>query len=226
VTGQFRTGAHVLVVAKAPVPGQVKTRLGHEVGMAYAARLAAAAMLDTLELCAKAFGPGHCHLALAGDLDQATDGGLVRELLRGWSVTGQRGETFGARLANAHADLAGVASVVQIGMDTPHAEPAQLHTVVAGLENHDAVLAPAEDGGWWALALRSPGHAAPLSGVRMSTDRAEADTRRALVATGLEVGTGPVVRDVDTVADAEAVARLAPDTHFARAWATRPGGAS
>ena len=202
----------MLVVAKAPVPGQVKTRLGRAVGMAYAAQLAAAALLDTLELCAKAFGPGQCHLALAGDLELATDGGLVTELLRGWSVTGQRGETFGARLANAHADLTGVGPVVQIGMDTPHLEPGQLHTVVAGLDEHDAVLAPAEDGGWWALALRSPGHAAPLRGVRMSTDRAEADTRWALVDTGLEVGTGPVVRDVDTVADAEAVARLAPAT--------------
>jgi len=216
----------VLVVAKAPVPGRVKTRLGHEVGMEYAARLAAAALLDTLELCSEAFGREQCHLAMAGDLDQATDGGLVAELLGGWSVNGQRGETFGARLANAHADLAGVASVVQIGMDTPHLEPGQLHAVVAGLDDHDAVLAPAEDGGWWALAVNSPGHAAPLCDVRMSTDRAEADTRRALVATGLEVGTGPVVRDVDTVADAEAVARLAPGTRFGRVWATRPGGAS
>jgi glycosyltransferase A (GT-A) superfamily protein (DUF2064 family) len=218
------SAAHVLVVAKAPVPGQVKTRLGRDVGMAYAAQLAAAALLDTLELCATAFGPGQCHLALAGDLGQATDGGLVNDLLRGWSVISQRGESFGARLANAHADLAGVGPVVQIGMDTPHLEPGQLHAVVAGLDEHDVMLAPAEDGGWWALALRSPGDAAPLRGVAMSTDSAEADTRRALVATGLEVGTGPVVRDVDTVADAEAVARLAPATRFARAWAARARG--
>lgn len=192
--------------------------------MEYAARLAAAALLDTLELCSDTFGRGQCHLAMAGDLDQATDGRLVTGLLRGWSVNGQRGETFGARLANAHADLAGVAAVVQIGMDTPHLEPGQLRAVVADLDSHDAVLAPAEDGGWWALAVNSPGQAAPLSDVRMSTDRAEADTRRALVAAGLEVGTGPSVRDVDTVADAEAVARLAPNTRFARAWAAGAGG--
>jgi uncharacterized protein len=218
------TGAHVLVVAKAPVPGQVKTRLGREVGMEYAAQLAAAALLDTLELCGRTFGPERCHLALAGDLETATEGRLVRELLRGWSVAAQRGESFGTRLANAHSDLAGVTNVVQVGMDTPHADPGQLRAVVAGLDDHDAVLAPAEDGGWWALALRSPGRAAPLSEVPMSTDRAEADTRRALVATGLSVGTGPVVRDVDTVADAEAAARLAPGSRFARAWARRPEG--
>jgi uncharacterized protein len=217
---------HVLVVAKAPVAGQVKTRLGRDVGMAYAAELAAAALLDTLELCAAAFEPGQCHLALDGDLAKASEGRLVRGLLRGWSVTGQRGETFGARLANAHRDLATRDRVVQIGMDTPHLQPGQLHTVVAGLDDHAAVLAPAEDGGWWALALRSREQAAPLSGVAMSTDRTETDTRRALTETGLEVGTGPVVRDVDTLADADVVARLAPHTRFARVWARRPGAAA
>ena len=47
-----------LVLAKAPVAGRVKTRLGADVGMAYAADLAAAALLDTLLACTAAFGPG------------------------------------------------------------------------------------------------------------------------------------------------------------------------
>ena len=52
----------------------------------------------------------------------------------------------------------------------------------------------------------------------MSTTRAESDTRRALVASGLDVGTGPVMRNVNTIADAAAVARLNPGTRFAHAW--------
>ncbi len=45
------------MLAKAPVAGRVKTRLGADVGMAYAAELAAAALLDSLDACADGFGP-------------------------------------------------------------------------------------------------------------------------------------------------------------------------
>ena len=89
--------AHVLVVAKAPVPGMVKTRLGRDVGMTVAAELASAALLDTLEACARTFGPQRCHLALTGDLVQAVGTVPIQAMLRGWSVLEQRGESFGAR---------------------------------------------------------------------------------------------------------------------------------
>jgi hypothetical protein len=220
------TGPHVLVVAKAPVPGQVKTRLGRDVGLLEAARLAAAALLDTVEMASTAFGPGRCHLALAGELAGAEAEADLRRALAGWTVRPQRGDSFGARLAAAHEDLASAPGVVQIGMDTPHLTAGQLVSVVRGLHGHDAVLAPAEDGGWWALALRDPGRAAPLSGVPMSTDRAGEDTRAALEASGLDVGTGPLARDVDTVADAEVAARLAPGTRFAQAWWALAGEAT
>ena len=65
------SGLRVLVVAKAPVPGQVKTRLGIEIGMTEAAEIAAASLLDTLAACRDAVGPDACHLALAGDLADA-----------------------------------------------------------------------------------------------------------------------------------------------------------
>ena len=63
-----------LVVAKAPMPGRVKTRLGADVGMAAAADLAAAALLDTLLACADAFGADRCLLSLDGDLCDAVRG--------------------------------------------------------------------------------------------------------------------------------------------------------
>ncbi|MBU2074873.1 MAG: hypothetical protein KJ938_10585, partial [Actinobacteria bacterium] len=53
-----------LVLAKAPVAGHVKTRLGADVGLGRAAELAAAALLDTVEACTAAYGAEHCHLAL------------------------------------------------------------------------------------------------------------------------------------------------------------------
>jgi rSAM/selenodomain-associated transferase 1 len=207
---------NVLVVAKAPEPGLVKTRLGAEIGMDRAADVAAAALLDTLAAAVEAVGSRRCHLSLAGDLDRAVRGRELREALTGWSVHLQRGADFGARLADAHARVAG--PVVQVGMDTPHLTPELLHAAAAGLDRHDAVLGPAEDGGWWVLALRDPAYASVLRQVPMSTPTTGADTRAALVVAGLDVGTTATLRDVDQVADADAVARLVPGSRFAEAW--------
>ena len=211
------------MVAKAPVPGRVKTRLGATVGQELAAGIAAAALADTLLAATEAFGAARCVLALEGDLAAGVDGALLGDLTRGWTVVPQRGDAFGHRLAHAHAD-SGPGPLLQIGMDTPQVTCSLLHEVATGLHGHDAVLAPATDGGWWALALRDPAAAAHLRGVRMSAATTGRDTRAALEAAGLTVGTGPELRDVDTLEDAEAVAALAPSTRFAATWRTARAG--
>ena len=104
-------------------------------------------------------------------------------------------------------------------MDTPQLAGPLLAGVLAGLADDDAVLGDAEDGGWWVLALRDPAAARALVGVPMSTDRTGRDTRAALESAGLRTGTAPVLRDVDEVADAEAVALAAPGSRFGRSWA-------
>lgn len=209
-----------LVVAKAPVAGQVKTRLGVVVGHQEAAGLAAAALLDTLEACATAYGVEHCHLALAGDLAEAVGASDLLAAAHGWTVHAQRGEDFADRLVAAHADVAatGPGPVVQVGMDTPQLTPALLAATASGLDEHQAVLGPADDGGWWVLALRDPRDAAALAGVPMSTPQTHRATAAALVARGLSVGTTTVLCDVDEVGDADTVADLAPGTRFARSW--------
>ena len=80
-----------------------------------------------------------------------------------------------------------------------------------------AGLAMAEDGGFWALALRDPAHGAVLRAVPMSQADTGARTAAALAARGLGVAYGPVLRDVDTVTDAVAVANDVPDRLFAAA---------
>ena len=131
--------AHCLIVAKAPVPGQAKTRLGAEVGMAAAADLAAAALLDTLDACRATFGPDRTHVALTGALTRAARGREIAAQLRGWSVFAQVGDTFADRLAAAHAEVGRRtgAPTVQIGMDTPQVTEALLRAVAAGLDEHD-----------------------------------------------------------------------------------------
>lgn len=211
-----------LVVAKAPVPGLAKTRLGAVVGNALAAEVAAAALLDTLDACEEAFGAGQVHIALVGDLDRATRGGTLTTRLAAYHVFPQHGAGFAERLAHAHADVARCApgaAVLQIGMDTPQVTSRMLWNTAALLAEHPAVLGPAEDGGWWALALRDPMDAAALAGVPMSTPDTCDRTRVALVARGVGVGLADALTDVDTAEDADVVAALVPHTRFGRAWA-------
>lgn len=212
--------ARVLVMAKAPAPGRVKTRLGAVIGMEAAADLAAAALLDTLDVCRVAFGTD-CHLALDGDLDLALRGSQIRRALRGWDVFAQRGSSLGGRLAAAHGDLAaaGPGAIVQVGMDTPQLTAQLLRTATTVLgDGADAVLGPAEDGGWWVLGLGDGRRASVLAEVAMSRPDTHAATVEALGRGGAAVGAVARLRDVDTVADAHAVAAAAPGTRFARSW--------
>lgn len=206
----------LLVTAKAPVVGRVKTRLGAEIGMEAAAALAAAALLDTMTACAATAGAARCHLSLDGSLDDAVAGEQIRAALVDWTVRPQRGADFAQRLVHAHGEVPG--PVVQVGMDTPQLTPELLRQAARGLDRVDAVLGLAEDGGWWVLALRDPAAAVALAGVPMSTSTTGDDTRAALETAGLRVGGTTVLRDVDTVPDAEAVAAAAPGSRFAQEW--------
>lgn len=209
-----------LVVAKAPVPGLAKTRLGEHVGHVAAADLAAAALLDTLDACAVAF-PGACHLALAGDLRDARRGDDIRAALRTWQVFAQQGESLGERLAHAHGTVAAETSgaVVQVGMDTPQLTSELLADAGDALQPGHGVIGPADDGGWWLLGLAEPAEAVVLAEVPMSTPRTGFDTSRALTGRGVRLASTRTLRDVDTATDAALVAAQAPGTRFAQVWA-------
>jgi glycosyltransferase A (GT-A) superfamily protein (DUF2064 family) len=91
---------------------------------------------------------------------------------------------------------------------------------------NDAVLGAAEDGGWWVLAVTAPWLAQPLAGVEMSTERTYDDTLAALQRAGAGVAGTTVLRDVDTVHDADHAAAAAPGTRFARLWRELRDGAA
>lgn len=206
------TGCQLLVMAKAPVPGRVKTRLCPPCTPVQAARLAAASLADTLDSAGSTPAVAHT-LVLSGRYAAPA----------GWRVVPQREGPLGVRLAHAYRDTAlpGAPSLL-VGMDTPQLTPALLAASIRLLATPgiDAVLGPAVDGGWWALGLRDPGHGAALSGVPMSTDHTGADTLDALRARGLRVALLPELRDVDTGADAGAVAARCPRrSRFRRAAA-------
>ena len=187
------SGPHVLVMAKAPVAGRVKTRLCPPCTPAEAAALAEAALADTLEAVA-ACGAARRIVAL--------DGAPGPWLPPGFEVVPQAHGGFDHRLAVAWAAAGGPG--VQIGMDTPQVTPSLLDGALAALDTATAALGLAEDGGWWAIALRRPDPRI-FSGIAMSTARTGADQLARLRALGHDVRMLPTLVDLDTVADLPAV---------------------
>jgi len=184
---------HVLVMAKAPAPGRVKTRLCPPCTPAEAAALAEAALADTLEAVAQC-GAGRRIVAL--------DGQPGPWLPPGFDVVPQVAGPFDRRLTAAWAAAGGAG--VQIGMDTPQVTPALLDGALSTLDTSPAALGHAPDGGWWAIALRRP-DARAFIGVPMSTATTGAAQLARLHLLGLDVAPLPELVDLDTVADLPAV---------------------
>ena len=199
----------LVVIAKAPVAGRSKTRLTPPCTPAQAAALAEAALADTLHAVAETPAPRRV-VVVEGEPGAWLPGGF--------EVIAQRGGGLDDRLANAFADVGGPALL--IGMDTPQVTPALLEFAAAALQadGMGAALGLARDGGYWAIGLREP-DAALFAGVPMSEPTTGAAQRARLDAAGLRVATLPELRDVDTIADARAVAALAPESRFAQALA-------
>jgi rSAM/selenodomain-associated transferase 1 len=202
---------NLIVIAKAPRAGHVKTRLCPPCTPGQAAALARAALEDTLAAVASAPAARRRVVAL--------DGPAGGWLPPGFDLVVQRGEGLAERLAAAFDDVGGPALLV--GMDTPQVTPALLGRGLAALERADAVLAPALDGGYWAIGLRQPDPRV-FEGVPMSLATTGASQRARLAALGLSIATLPALRDVDTIDDAQAVAASAPATRFARALREGP----
>ncbi|MEW9531234.1 TIGR04282 family arsenosugar biosynthesis glycosyltransferase [Microbispora sp. NPDC049125] len=206
------SGAQIVVIAKEPVAGRVKTRLTPWWTPEQAAELAAAALEDTLRAVA-ATSVRHRVLALEGLPGSWLPGGFT--------VIPQRGATLDQRLAAAFHDSHRLhpLPVVLIGMDTPQVTPRLLRTAVAELASGDAVYGPAADGGFWLLGLRRPDPAL-LLGVPMSLPTTGEAQLRRLREAGLSVRFLPELDDVDTPPDAFRVAGQAPGSRFARALAS------
>lgn len=202
----------LLIMAKSPVPGQVKTRLCPPLTPSEAADVAAASLLDTVEAALST--PGAVPVVALAGLVRRAD---VRDALSSCVVIPQRGWTFADRLVHAHLDVARYGlPVLQIGMDTPQVTPALLESCA---EFDEAALGVALDGGWWALGLRDPQHAAVLRDVQMSRSDTGVRTLEALRGLKVRVKALPVLSDVDTIVDARMVAAQVPQSRFAAALA-------
>jgi rSAM/selenodomain-associated transferase 1 len=201
------TDTHVLVLAKAPVAGRVKTRLCPPCSTEQAAAIAEAALADTLDAVSRCNADRRV-IALDGEpglwlpsgfeMIAQSDGGLAARLAAAWDAVGGPG--------------------LQIGMDTPQVTPDLLDHGLEQLMSPsvDAVLGPAEDGGWWSIGLRQPDRRV-FAGVPMSTADTGAAQLAQLERVGLVVRTLPRLQDLDRMDDALTIAQHHPTLRTTRA---------
>jgi len=173
----------VILFAKAPVAGRVKTRLGLEASRA--ARLHEAMVRDTLAMLRALDAELELHT------DVATDAWAEFAVPRKLQAAGD----LGARMLAA---LEAGRQVMIVGSDAPTLPLGHLEWLLAS--SADVALGPAEDGGYYAISCRRI-HQRMFAGVEWSTRRTLEQTVAAAEACGLSVELGPVWFDVDSPED-------------------------
>jgi uncharacterized protein len=199
-------GPALLVIAKAPVPGRVKTRLTPPFTPDQAAALARAALTDTLAAAAAARDAGRRVIVLDGDPGPW--------LPPGFDVIAQRGDGLEERLAAAFEDVGEPAFLV--GMDTPQVTPELLDEGLQAVAQGGTAFGAALDGGWWCIGLQAGAHAV-FDGVPMSTEQTGAVQLDRMRTLGMTPTILRPLLDVDTYEDALTVAQEAPESRFAAA---------
>lgn len=190
--------ARVLIFAKAPEPGRVKTRLIPVIGRQAAAGLQARLLADTVSRLAAA-GVSPLELWCSPDPGREPFPELADRY--GISLYRQQGDDLGARMLHAAADALGRGSAsILVGTDCPPLDGAYLRRALAVLDGRDAVMGPAEDGGYVLLGLRQ---AAPtlFAGIPWGTGRVAAITRDRMAALSWDWEELPVLWDLDRPED-------------------------
>ncbi|UQA91958.1 TIGR04282 family arsenosugar biosynthesis glycosyltransferase [Streptomyces halobius] len=195
----------VLVMAKTPRPGTVKTRLHPLLGPQRCAVLQAELIRHTLETTT-AQGL-RTYLAYAPDGGEDEDG--VRDLApAAVRLLVQRGGDLGQRLTAAVAEVFadGAGPLLVIGTDAPTLTAHHLAAAFTTLESRDVVLGPALDGGYYLIGMHSPHpQLFALDTACWSTDKVLATTFALATDTGLHAELISPLRDLDTPEDAAAL---------------------
>lgn len=210
MTQRDQAAIDLLVIAKEPVPGRVKTRLCPPCTPNEAATVAQGALTDTLTAVAAAAARRRVLVLDGSPGDWVPDG---------FEIVPQTAGGLDRRLAHAFSLVVGPAFLV--GMDTPQIDAAVIDRSTERLLSGDAeaVLGLAPDGGYWSIGFTSPTSGA-FEGVPMSCDDTGSLQLERLRDLGLRTTLIQEMRDVDHWSDAVQVATEAPHTAFAAAVST------
>lgn len=193
---------HLIMFAKAPVPGRVKTRLAKHIGSEAATALYVAFLRDltsTLLALAQANPQLACVLSVSGD----TEHPLFLELEeRGLTRVAQRGDGLGERLEHAvqWSRVEGAQSTILIGSDAPTLGVEFFAGALRAMETRDVVISPSSDGGYTMLGLKgAPGGL--FRDVPWSTPEVFGTTLRRAAEDKRSIKVLPLTFDVDTLED-------------------------
>lgn len=204
-----RQGDALVLFARAPVPGRVKTRLARDIGPEPAARLYRAMVEDLLA----AHRGRPYRLVVAVDGPRRAFGGL----LDGIDTVAQESGDLGERLARIFRRLLREhRRVVVAGTDLPDLRPREVREALRLLRNHDVVLGPAADGGYYLVGLKEPVDL--FSGIPWSTPRVLGLTLRRVELLGLRSALLPEKVDVDTLKDLRIVAARLSRSRAPATW--------
>jgi rSAM/selenodomain-associated transferase 1 len=185
----------IAVLAKAPLPGLAKTRLIPALGAAGAAALQAR-LIERAVATAQAAALGPVTLWCAPDTSHPLFAAMREKC--GVTLACQPDGDLGARMHAAFVAAAG--PVIVIGTDCPALTATHLRELAGALREHDAVLIPAEDGGYVAVGLRRPCEAL-FSKMEWSVATVICETRKRLRSMKLSCRELAPLWDVDTPED-------------------------
>lgn len=188
----------LIVFAKAPVPGCVKTRLARVMGDAAAARLSSRMLTETLTQAIEA-GIGPVELCCAPD---TTHPEFMRSAIeRGVHLSVQGEGDLGARMHRALTrSLRAHRHALVIGTDAPRLDAVRLRESAAALHTYAAVFVPAADGGYVLVGLTRP-MPALFEEIAWGTGQVMAQTRERLRAAHVDAAELASVHDVDEPED-------------------------
>lgn len=201
----------LVVFMKWPEPGQVKTRLAREIGSEAAARLYDWLLRRTITVAWNAAQSlGLQPVAAISPPERGES--FARLLGPGWTLYEQRGETLGDRLAAlVEVAVRAIGSpVIVIGSDCPWLTENHIAASLEAMSTADLVLGPAEDGGYYLIALNDS-RPEIFRGIPWSSAEVLAATLETARVLGLRTAQLEPLSDVDTVSDLERVVRQFPD---------------
>jgi rSAM/selenodomain-associated transferase 1 len=215
----------LVVFAKAPIPGRVKTRLAPRVGAAAAAELQSALLRDTADIVLDATGRRRPPPAVWCAAAERGDEPVLRSLLpAGFGMIAQGPGDLGERIARVLGAVhGGRIPVLALGADCPDLTTELLDRALEALARTGAALGPAADGGYWAIGL-ARFDAALFADMPWSTADLARRTRLRFAERGTAFEELPELRDLDRYDDLLAWAR-SPNPGFRRtlAWCRARG---
>lgn len=211
---------HLIVLAKEPRPGTVKTRLARSVGDGVAARLYEAFLADTLSACEEACRIAGARLCISFSPASAAD--YFGELAPHAVLLPQPDGDLGARLGAAAETVLGLGAqgVVLVGSDLPYLDSADLVHALRTVSEGRAIVGPSMDGGYWLLGLP---RAAPavFEGIEWSSEHVLGQTLERLEDEDFELVQLATHFDVDDETDIERLRALLGELPLERCPRTR-----